>query len=333
MESPFTGGKVKLLTEEKPLEFRKDRFTINQLYYKCLDTGEEFTTDEIDQVNLNQLYNQYRVKYGLPFPEEIKKIREQYALSASKMSEILGLGTNSYRQYEAGDIPTVANGRLILAAKDPEELIKFLDASKSLLSGKEYLKFKKTALDLIEEKKINFWNFMFHEHVFNYIKPCEYNGYRTPDETKVANMICYFSKFISNLFKTKLNKLLFYSDFLNYKKTGYSISGIAYRAIQMGPVPAEYDKLYIKLVDDGLVNLEYVKFPNGYGEALQGKNFSTELFSERELESMKEVLVKFGKKSTNEMVEISHLEPGWIENENSHEIISYSQFAFDLTQI
>jgi transcriptional regulator with XRE-family HTH domain len=333
MESPFTGGKVELLTEEKQIEFRKDQFTINQLYYKCVDTREEFSTDELDQVNLNQLYNRYRVKYGLPFPEEIKQIREQYGLSASKMSEILGLGINSYRQYEAGDIPTVANGRLILAAKDPEELIKFLEASKSLLSEKDYLKYKRTALELIEEKKANFWNYMFHEHVFNYIKPCDFNGYRTPNELKVANMISYFSKSVSSLFKTKLNKLLFYSDFLNYKKTGYSISGIAYRAIQMGPVPAEYDKLYIKLVDDKLVSLEYVQFPSGYGEALKGKNFSPELFTENELESMKEVLVKFGKKSTNEMVKVSHLEPAWIENESSHEVISYSKFAFRLAQI
>lgn len=333
MESPFTGGKVKLLIEEKQFEFRKDHFTISQLYYKCIDSGEEFSTDELDQVNLNQLYNRYRVKYGLPFPEEIKQIREQYGLSASKMSEILGLGTNSYRQYEAGDIPTVANGRLILAAKDPEELIKFLEASKSLLSEKDYLKFKRTALELIEERKVNFWNYMFHEHVFNYIKPCDFNGYKTPSELKVANMIAYFSKSISNLFKTKLNKLLFYSDFLNYKNTGYSISGITYRAIQMGPVPAEYNKLYIKLVDDKLVNLEYVQFQSGYGEALQGKCFSPELFTVKELESMKNVLTKFGKKSTNEMVEFSHLEPAWIENESTHEIISYPEYAFRLTQI
>ena len=333
MESPFTGGKVELLTEEKQIEFRKDQFTINQLYYKCVDTAEEFSTDEIDQVNLNQLYNRYRVKYGLPFPEEIKQIREQYGLSASKMSEILGLGTNSYRQYEAGDISTVANGRLILAAKDPKELLKFLDASKSLLSEKDYLKFKKTASQLIEERKNNYWNYMYHEHVFKYITPCDFNGYRTPNELKVANMISYFSKSSLNLFKTKLNKLLFYSDFLNYKRTGYSISGIAYRAIQMGPVPAEYDKLYIKLVDDNLVNLEYVQFTSGYGEALKGEAFSPELFTEKELESMKDVLMKFGKKSTIDMVKLSHLEPGWIENEGSHEVISYPEYAFRLTQI
>ncbi|HLT42195.1 MAG TPA: helix-turn-helix domain-containing protein, partial [Sphingobacteriaceae bacterium] len=166
MESPFTGGEAVLLKEKKQIEFRRDLFEITQLYYKCKDTGEEFSTDKLDQVNLNQLYNQYRGKYGLPFPEQIKEIRRQYKLSASKMSEILGLGTNSYRQYENGDIPTVANGRLILAANDPEEFIKFLDASKPILKESDYSKYIKNAHDLINQKREHLWDTIFSEHVF-----------------------------------------------------------------------------------------------------------------------------------------------------------------------
>jgi len=333
MKSPFTGGEVKLLREKKQFEFRKENFEITQLFYKCEDTGEEFTDDILDQIHLNQLYNQYRVRYGLPFPDQIKEIREQYKLSASKISEILGLGANSYRQYENGDIPTVANGRLILAAKDPEEFIKFLDASKSIISEKDYLKYTHISNTLIEEKKENFWNSLFSEHVFKDSKPSEFNGYKSPNETKVAMMISYFSNSISQLFKTKLNKLLFYSDFLNYRYSGYSISGIAYRAIQMGPVPAEYDKLYIKLVDDKLVDLEYVKFKNGYGEALSGNIFDKGAFSDTEINSMNEVIRKFGSKTTNEMVNASHLEVGWIDNQDSRNIISYSKYAFEINQI
>src|SRR5260221_9174656 len=102
MKSPFTNGEATLKQEKKELEFRKDKFTVNQFFFKCDDIGEEFTTDELDQTNVNQLYNQYREKYGVPFPDEIKEIREQYGLSATKMSEILGFGVNSYRQYEGG---------------------------------------------------------------------------------------------------------------------------------------------------------------------------------------------------------------------------------------
>jgi DNA-binding transcriptional regulator YiaG len=60
----------------------------------CEDTGEEFTDAKLDDLNLTQAYNQYRTRCNLPFPDEIKALREQYGLSAAKMSEILGFGAN-----------------------------------------------------------------------------------------------------------------------------------------------------------------------------------------------------------------------------------------------
>lgn len=44
--------------------------------------------------------------------------------------------------------------------------------------------------------------------------------------------------------KTKLNKEMYYVDFYSYKKYGRSISGLAYRAIQYGPVPEHYETVY-----------------------------------------------------------------------------------------
>ena len=189
MKSPFAHGEAILQFEKKELEFRKDVFTVTQFYYKCNDTGEEFTTDELDQININQLYNQYREKYGVPFPDEINSIREQYGLSATKMSEILGFGVNSYRQYENGDIPTVASGRLIQAAKDPEEFKKFLDDSKAILTDREYTRFVKRVDELIEEERKNLWDNLFIDHIFNNSKPSEFTGYRKPSLSKIAQMV------------------------------------------------------------------------------------------------------------------------------------------------
>ncbi len=68
---------------------------------------------------MRQAYNQYRDKYNLPFPEEIKEIRAKYGVSATKMSEILGFGINSYRNYENGEVPNQSNANLIQLAKNP----------------------------------------------------------------------------------------------------------------------------------------------------------------------------------------------------------------------
>ncbi|UMY65298.1 type II TA system antitoxin MqsA family protein [Flavobacterium sp. HJ-32-4] len=119
MKSPFTDKEMKVVREKDVLQFRKESFSFYRFAYKCEDTGELFTDSVMQELNLNQIYNQYREKYNIPFPEEIRKIRKKYGLSASKMSSILGFGTNSYRQYENGDIPSISNAKLIHLAKNP----------------------------------------------------------------------------------------------------------------------------------------------------------------------------------------------------------------------
>ncbi|HWA33959.1 MAG TPA: type II toxin-antitoxin system antitoxin SocA domain-containing protein [Cyclobacteriaceae bacterium] len=335
MESPFTGGETKLLSEKKEFEFRREKFQVVHFFYKCVDTKEEFTTDQLDELNTNQLYNQYREKYSIPFPDEIKEIREQYEISASKMSEVLGLGANSYRQYESGEMPTVSNGRLIQAAKDPEEFKKFIDASRAVLSPKEHDKFLNRANELIEASRKNPFEKLFEEQIFVYSKPSEFTGYRSPSIEKIAHTISYFCVNVKDLWKTKLNKLLFYSDFLNYKRTGFSVSGMAYRAIQLGPVPSEYDKLYVKLIDDKKFDVDYVPFDNGYvGEGLRNRiDFNKDLFTPGELNVLNEVAKKFKSKTSTEIIELSHKEKAWLENEKKHEIISYQKYAFDLNAL
>ena len=41
-----------------------------------------------------------------------------------------------------------------------------------------------------------------------------------------------------------MNKLLFYSDFLNFKNTAYSISGANYMAHNYGPVPVRFGGIF-----------------------------------------------------------------------------------------
>ena len=46
------------------------------------------------------------------------------------MADILGFGTNQYRQYESGEIPSVSNGRLIMLAADPRDFIRMVESAK-----------------------------------------------------------------------------------------------------------------------------------------------------------------------------------------------------------
>ena len=102
MNSPFTGGRVKEVFTTEVQEFRKENYTVHARYYVCEDTGEKFTTTEQDELKFNELYGQYRVRHGIPFPEEIKATREKYGLSLAAISKILGFGINQYANYENG---------------------------------------------------------------------------------------------------------------------------------------------------------------------------------------------------------------------------------------
>ncbi|MBI3234609.1 MAG: DUF4065 domain-containing protein, partial [Bacteroidetes bacterium] len=57
-----------------------------------------------------------------------------------------------------------------------------------------------------------------------------------------------------------------------------------------------------------------------------------ELFSESELQVLEKVATVFKPTSTNEIIELSHLEEAWKKNEQSKNLISY-EYAFELNQI
>src|SRR5690606_16072555 len=127
MKSPVTGKEMVIKSEVIEHEFRKEKFDIVYHYYLCEDSGEKFEDERLMQLNLNQVYNLFRKKHNLPFPEEIISLREQYGLSAAKMSEVLGFGINVYRSYESGEIPSSSNARLIQLASDPKEFKRLID--------------------------------------------------------------------------------------------------------------------------------------------------------------------------------------------------------------
>ncbi len=334
MKSPITGLEMKLTKEQRSMIFRKETFDIVFHYYKCEDSREQFTSAALDELNMNQVYNQYRDKFNIPFPDEINNIRSKYGLSASKMSEILGFGVNSYRQYEAGEIPSVANAKLIQMVDDPQNFME-MTALCGTLDEKARGKYIQKAIFLAEEKKRNIFNINFKEYLLGNHLADIYSGYRNPNFEKITEMVVYFSDKLSP-FKTKMNKLLFYADFLMFKQSCFSISGMRYKAIEMGPVPINFQSIFEYLANKDEIDIFTTEFPQGYiGEQFKAKNdrpFKAELFSENELNVLEKVANVFKPTSTNQMIEISHLEEAWKKNEKNKSVISY-EYAFDLNQM
>ena len=324
MKSPFTGGKVVLQKENAELTFRKEKFRYISLYYQCEDTQERFTTTEIDKINLSQVYNQYRIKYGIPFSDEIKRIRQTYELSASKMSEILGFGDNQYRLYENGDMPSETNGKILSPIKNPSIFKVFVENAKNQFEEKEYEKICAKLKKAIEYKQTH----IQEELIFDTYSRGIYNGYATQSYSKLKNIILYFIKRCDGIFNTKMNKLLFYTDFLSYKNYGYGMSGLAYKAIKFGPVPVRWDRVY-SLMDD--VYPEIVEFSSGNCGTKLCSCLSPDIasFTEEELSILNTILKKFKDTSASEISELSHDEDAWKKYCNTNQMIDYSE-AFTL---
>lgn len=172
MKSPFTGGLVYLVEDTEVQDFRKEQYTVHVRYYECKDTGEQFTTEEQDEQLCNELYNQYRIRHGIPFPDEIKKIREHYGLSYSQITQIVGFGQNQWRQYENGSVPSESNGKSIVAIKSKEGMLAMLDSCMNQFDDKTFSKIRKH----IPVFSCNLAATIQLPSQFLYIHPCHFFG-------------------------------------------------------------------------------------------------------------------------------------------------------------
>ena len=92
----------------------------------------------------------------------------------------------------------------------------------------------------VEEKLQQIEEEIFDQDIVNILtnKYLKFNdhinsGFSNFDFNKFSNIVLYFTKNIPKVSKTKLMKLLFYSDFKNYKEYGVSVSGIVYQRLPL----------------------------------------------------------------------------------------------------
>lgn len=324
IKSPFTGGKVKEISTIEEKIFRKEKYRVHVRYYVCVDTGEQFTTTEQDTLQFNDLYSQYRIRHGIPFPDEIKEIRTKYGLNYSQISKILGFGVNQYAKYESGEVPSESNGKMIAAIADKNTMLSLLKGCKDSFQHPELERIL-TSINMCDERNDEYAP--LHRIIFTDNSRSIFNGYGSKNVPKLFDMVRYIVQRHGEIFPTKLNKLMFYADFNHYRKAGQSISGLQYRALNFGPVPDHYATIYDnvpgldkKLVEAHEMVSTLLSCPNKY---------SFENLSDAEKESIDYVVERMKPLSVSDAIEASHQGKGWKQNSSARNIIAYDE-AFDL---
>jgi uncharacterized phage-associated protein/DNA-binding transcriptional regulator YiaG len=327
MKSPYTGKEMEVVYEPRTWHFRGEDYPYVSTSYRCTDTGEKFTTDDTDNAAFMQVTNQYRSKYGIPYTDEIAAIRSRYGVSASKMAVILGIGANQWRLYESGEVPSVSNGRMIRSIANPTVFLDLVEAARSELSDKEYTTIIGKINAVIAQSEEYSIESYECNRIFAHSRGAE-NGYSPVSLDRVKTIILTVLIECGEVFCTKMNKLLFYIDFLSYRERGIAMTGLSYRAIDFGPVPERWDKVYSEFGE-----IEQVPRMVGEYEGIVLKATAptdADLLSDSDKAIIKTVCNKFKTLSSKELSAISHKEPAWINHHSTHATIPFAE-AYKLT--
>jgi uncharacterized phage-associated protein len=157
-----------------------------------------------------------------------------------------------------------------------------------------------------------------------------FSGYRAFSLEKMAAMVSYLSTRTSELYKTKLNKLLFYADFANYYLNGNSISGSRYVHLPYGPVPEGYEDTLETLNHYGVVDISR---QNSAELVRSGENSTFDFLTVEERQSLDWVLATYGRMTASQLTEISHRERAYKDTRTGEEIAyEYAKFLYKLPE-
>ena len=273
--------------------------------------------------------NQYRERHGIPYQDEIVALRERYGLSAAKMSLILGFGVNQYRLYEEGEVPSESNGKMIRSAMNPQVFLDLVKSSRSQLTEREYAKIVARVEDVIRQSEGWRDEAFVAERLFMSGRGLA-NGFAPQSTSRLKNLLLYVLGQMGETFQTKMNKVLFYIDFLSYRERGMAISGLAYNAIEFGPVPQRWDRVY-SAFDEVEEQLRLVQ-----GQECMSLKAGAEAdmsgFSPEEMAVIDEVCLRLKDMTSRAVSKLSHEEKAWKEHVDKPETIPYSE-AFSLVGV
>jgi uncharacterized phage-associated protein len=151
-----------------------------------------------------------------------------------------------------------------------------------------------------------------------------FTGNRPFSREKMAAMISHIAARATNVYKTKLNKLLFYADFANYFIYGRSISGSRYIHLPYGPVPDNYEEILRALKNDGIIEIS----ASESAELVEkGKNALETGLTEQEISTLDWVAETYGAMSASRLTELSHRERAYRDTKTGEEIAyEYAKF-------
>ena len=303
-----------------------EEVTYEERFYFCVNADEdenEFETGAMTNENLLNARNAYRMKKGLLTSYEIVEIRESYGLSQVDLAKLLGWGEASISRYESKAIQDEAYDTMLRLIKDnPLQALEFLKKNTDKFTPMKRTEIRSKIVEKLDSYgKEYLTRQTFESEYANFEEPSDSNGFTVLNIDKIEAMISYIAEKVSNLFKVKLMKMLWYSDVLSFIENGFAMTGMVYRHEQMGALPIGHYSL---------MNLENLNVKEEmsytYDTMLHiyptvGMDYS--VLSDKEKAILDKVIEKFKNCKTKDIVDYMHEEKAYKET-HAGEIIPFS---------
>ncbi len=308
------------------ITLKGEEVTYEERFYFCANADEEeneFESGSMTNENLLNARNAYRVKHGLLTSAEIVAIRESYGLSQVDLARLLGWGEVTISRYESKAIQDEVYDTMLRLIKDnPLQALEFLKKNEDKFQS---LKRQEIRLKIIEKLDSYGKEFLtrqaFEGEYANFEEPSDSNGFATLNIDKIEAMISYIAEKVSNLFKVKLMKMLWYSDVMAFIQNGCAMTGMVYRHEPMGALPIGHYSL---------MNLENLNVREevscNYDSMLHvypSKNMNYSILSNDEKDILDKVIAKFKNYKAKEIVDYMHEEKAY-KDTIADEIIPFS---------
>ncbi len=293
-------GFVHLVRRQEAVAVRGQDFTVEAECFHCKACDTEFeAADGPDTLDL--AYRAYREANGLVQPEQLKSWRQALGLKQSELATLLGWSTATVSRYENGALQDDAHDRAMKAAMTSSGLAVLVAAASGLPTEVRERLTAKVDRDLGSAQQLT----SVVSHRISHAARVQVVW------SKVCETVLFFAQG-KGVSRTKLNKLLFYADFLHAKHFDTPITGLTYVRLPHGPVPDDYELLFSALHAEGVLDIaetlvgEYVSYMH---TARRSPDIG--VFTTTELQALVRVQAEFERTTAKDISERSHLEDAW----------------------
>ncbi len=136
-----------------------------------------------------------------------------------------------------------------------------------------------------------------------------------PSDHKFRELVLYIaakSETDPHFGATKLNKILFYSDFLAYRTLGSSITGQKYQKLEFGPAPKAVVPVLREMEEEGIcAQSERTHYGRTQRRVVALREASLAAFSAEEIDLVRDVIAELWSLTGSEVSDLSHQFVGW----------------------